>query len=443
MLARSSLVVLVLLPAGCLKDLTQIETGTGSLTETTTDTTDPTETTATSPATTDVEAECGNGKLEPGEQCDDGNKDPGDGCEPNCTTTPGELCGNGTKDEGEDCDDGNNDDGDGCEGNCRLPVTVECGDGKLDPGEQCDDGNKMSGDGCESNCTNTPVCGDGMQDPGEQCDDGNEMDDDGCLSTCVMAKCGDGILWADQEMCDDGPMNGMYGQCNSECSGPGERCGDGTRNGPEECDDANQMDDDECSNTCIAPRLVFVTAAGFTGNLGGLVGADAKCKQTASNSSLPTNLSWTAWLSDGTDSPSSAGRMETDYAGYYKLANAQILAHGWSALVAPPLALPIDIDENGNPVEEPLLAWSNTSSSGESAGTANCNNWTSPMFSTKGRFGDVSATDATWTDDDAADNPTACSNSFHLYCFQNAPRPEPRTTRSTAALRSQGGRGDR
>ncbi|WP_434418997.1 DUF4215 domain-containing protein [Nannocystis pusilla] len=421
MLARSSLVVLVLLPAGCLKDLTQIETGTGSLTETTTDTTDPTETTAT----TDNKPACGNNVLEPGEQCDDGNATPGDGCEVDCTTTPGELCGNGTKDEGEDCDDGNNDDGDGCEGNCRLPVTVECGDGKLDPGEQCDDGNTMGGDGCESNCTNTPVCGDGMQGPGEQCDDGNEMDDDGCLSTCVAAKCGDGILWAGEETCDDGELNGMYGQCMSDCSDLGERCGDGTRNGPEECDDANATDEDDCSNTCIAPRLVFVTAADFKGALGGLVGADAKCTQAAEASPLPKNLEWTAWISDGSTSPTSAGRMETAYTGYYKLADGSVLAHGWSELVAPPLVLPITIDENGNPVEDPLLAWSNTSSTGESAGADHCNNWTSSMFSSKGRFGDVSAVDATWTDSAAAENPTACSNSFHLYCFQNAPPPQP------------------
>lgn len=222
----------------------------------------------TTSATTDDKPACGNGLLDPGEQCDADNAIPGDGCEVDCTTTPGELCGNGTVDESEDCDDGNNDDGDGCEGNCRLPFTTECGDGKLDPGEQCDDGNEMSGDGCESNCTNTPVCGDGVQGPGEQCDDGNEQDDDGCLSTCVTAECGDGILWNVTEMCDDGRMNGTYGQCNSDCSGPGERCGDGTRNGPEECDDENATDVDGCSNTCIAPRLVFVTAADFKGCLG-------------------------------------------------------------------------------------------------------------------------------------------------------------------------------
>ncbi|MBZ5711117.1 DUF4215 domain-containing protein [Nannocystis pusilla] len=418
MLARSSLVALAFLSAGCLKDLTQVEMasdGTSSAPTDTTATSDPT-------STTDATPVCGDGDLNPGEQCDDGNDVAGDGCENNCTTTPGKKCGDGTKDPDEDCDDGNNIDGDGCEANCRLPVTMECGDGELNPGEQCDDGNTMSGDGCESNCTNTPKCGDGIQGPGEQCDDGNTDDDDACLSSCVPASCGDGIVWAGMEMCDEAAMNGTYGHCNTECSGPGENCGDGTRNGPEECDDANQVDDDDCSNDCIAPRFVFATATGFTGNLGGVVGADAKCVQAAEGSQLPSGLSWVAWISDESKFPSSAGRMETGYAGYYKLADGTILAHGFAALIAPPLGTAIKLDENGNAVVDPLQAWSNTLPDGTSAGSAHCNNWTSAMFSTKGRFGEVSANDASWSDA-PADNPAGCSNSFHLYCFQSAPPP--------------------
>jgi cysteine-rich repeat protein len=43
-------------------------------------------------------------------------------------------CGNGKLEEGEECDDGNNFDGDGCQANCLLPA---CGDGVQDPGELC------------------------------------------------------------------------------------------------------------------------------------------------------------------------------------------------------------------------------------------------------------------------------------------------------------------
>ncbi|MDC0721040.1 DUF4215 domain-containing protein [Nannocystis bainbridge] len=417
MLYRTALLFAFFSAYGCFYNPTGTPDNSSSETDVST-ASSPVTTTAT---TTDDKPACGNNVLEPGEQCDDGNAADGDGCEADCTTTPGENCGNGTLDDGEDCDDGNNVDGDGCESNCRLAVTVKCGDGKLDPGEQCDDGNTMSGDGCEANCTKTPKCGDGIPGPGEQCDDGNEDDGDACIQ-CMSAVCGDGILWTGKEMCDDGASNGMYGQCNGECNGLGERCGDGMRDGPEECDDADMVDNDACTNDCIAPRLVFVTAATFKGAIGGLAGADAKCTQAAAESPLPKNLTWKAWISDGTSSPTSAGRLETDYTGYYKFTNETILAHGWSALVAPPLALPITFDENSNPVEEPLLAWTNTLSAGTSVGADHCSNWTSSMFSTKGRFGDVSASDATWTDA-AVDNPTGCSNSFHLYCFQSAPAP--------------------
>lgn len=113
------------------------------------------------------------------------------------------------------------------------------------------------------------------------------------------------------------------------------------------------------------------------------MGADAKCTHAAEVSLLPKNLEWTAWISDGTNSPTSGGRMETTYAGYYKLADGSVLAHGWNELVAPPLKLSITIDESGNPVQEPLFAWSNTLSTGESAGAEHCNNWTSSTFSSK------------------------------------------------------------
>ncbi|MCY1059884.1 DUF4215 domain-containing protein [Nannocystis sp. SCPEA4] len=414
MLARSSLVALAFLSAGCLKDLTQVEMASDSTSSAPT-----TDTTATEPtSTTDDTPVCGDGELDPGEQCDDGNAMDGDGCESDCTTTPGEKCGDGNQDPDEDCDDGNNIDGDGCEGNCRLPVTMECGDGELSPGEQCDDGNTMSGDGCESNCTNTPKCGDGTQGPGEQCDDGNTDDDDACLSSCVPASCGDGIVWSGMEMCDEAAMNGMYGHCNTECSGPGESCGDGTRNGPEECDDANQVDDDDCSNTCIAFRRVFVTADGFTGNLGGIVGADAKCTQAAIDGLLPGDVEWLAWLSDGTSAPE--GRMDTDYQGYFKLINGDIVAHGWADLSDGMLSVPININENGAPAEDPLAAWSNVTPDGlPVANGAHCNKWTSAKMADQGHYGDVSASGVTWTNV----GPFACSSQHHIYCVQNAPPP--------------------
>lgn len=67
-----------------------------------------------------------------------------------------------------------------------------------------------------------------------------------------FTRCGNGMIDAG-EQCDDGANNGGYGNCGTNCSGPGPRCGDGILNGPEECDDANADDTDACTNKCKLP----------------------------------------------------------------------------------------------------------------------------------------------------------------------------------------------
>ena len=46
------------------------------------------------------------------------------------------------------------------------------------------------------------------------------------------------------------------------------------------------------------PMLVFVTSEVWTGNLGGIAGADAKCQQAANNSDLTKGRIFRAWISD-------------------------------------------------------------------------------------------------------------------------------------------------
>ena len=125
----------------------------------------------------DEREECGNGRMEGGEECDDGGIANADGCDAVCMLE----CGNSEvgDDPSEECDDGNRDDGDGCSGTCLL----ECGDGNIDAGEECDDGNTDGDDGCNEECQ--IECGDGNIDADEECDDGNAVSGDGCSSTCL------------------------------------------------------------------------------------------------------------------------------------------------------------------------------------------------------------------------------------------------------------------
>ncbi|MFZ6184743.1 DUF4215 domain-containing protein [Nannocystis pusilla] len=334
-------------------------------------------------STSSSAAECGDGQLDFGEACDDGNRTPGDGCEDDCTVTPSPLCGNG----------------------------------QIDPGEQCDDGNTVDDDGCQADCTEPPTCGDGVEDPGEPCDDGNANDDDACLAGCVPATCGDGKVWAGNEQCDDGALNGAYGYCSDDCSGPGPRCGDMIRNGEEECDDGNLFDDDDCANECLAPRIVFATATTYTGDLGGLDGADAKCAEAAQILALPQDVQWVTWLSDSRSDPATGGRFDTLYSGYYKLTTGAVVAHGWGELTTLPLAAAIGFDETGDMLDLPAPVWSNTFRNGTRIGADHCDDWTSEDLTTLGRFGVAGATNMTWSDA-PNNNPGACSNPLHLYCFQ-------------------------
>ena len=255
-------------------------------------------------------AVCGDGKAGLGESCDDGNKLPGDGCSATCQIeAPYWACAFGTKCvDVRDCSAIADAGGDG--GCIVPPKAAVCGDGFIDPGEACDDGNTTGGDGCsldckaiEANyvcptpgakCISTMVCGDGVLQGTEQCDDGNTKSADGCSSLCKLeagwvcplpgtacnaAKCGDGIV-AGNEECDDGNTNDNDG-CSSKCrlqtttttvapttTTPGKTtvvnwtcptpgaacvkttCGNGTREGTEQCDDGNVKALDGCTPDC-------------------------------------------------------------------------------------------------------------------------------------------------------------------------------------------------
>jgi fibro-slime domain-containing protein len=233
-------------------------------------------------------SQCGNRKVESGEDCDDGNTTSGDGCNGLCkiegnywdcpkdggTCTDNSKCGNGKLEKTETCDDGNTNDKDGCTKDCKVESGWQCrkagsacvplcGDKTITASETCDDGNDTSGDGCSSTCltepgyacTGTPsecvksVCGNGKKEEGESCDCGTDP-----TKLPTDCKGPNGLFYGDpanpgcSKTCTLEPScrkDGVTGACT-------QVCGDGNKEGAEECDDGNQVEGDGCSKACKA-----------------------------------------------------------------------------------------------------------------------------------------------------------------------------------------------
>jgi cysteine-rich repeat protein len=119
-------------------------------------------------------------------------------------------------------------------GNC---APSRCGDGVVDAAaqEQCDDANAINGDGCEEDCKFTCATN-------PNCDNANPCDG---AETCDQAqhKCAAGANLADGTGCGTGRVC-RQGSCVTA------GCGNGVREGAEECDDGNTREADGCDNDC-------------------------------------------------------------------------------------------------------------------------------------------------------------------------------------------------
>lgn len=160
---------------------------------------------------------------------------------------------------------------------------------------------------------------------------------------------------------------------------------------------------------------VFITSATYDGNLGGLQGADQKCKDSAVAVGLGGN--WKAWLSDS--SLSVASRFNKS-ANPYKLLNGTTIANNWNDLIDGTLSASITLMESGGTVPANTRVYTNTLANGNinsSSPSSNCYNWTStPGWPTLANVGIAqNTTDGYWTSGFGyfCDFPAA-----KLYCFE-------------------------
>lgn len=195
----------------------------------------------------------------------------------------------------------------------------------------------------------------------------------------------------------------------------GEVCGDGHLDEGEECDEGQLAEG--CSSSCKLYRHVFVTSNVFSGELGGLAGADKKCQDAATAEGLPGI--YRAWLSSSSESPINRFVHSTIP---YRLVNGTEVAATWTELTGGSLAAGINVSEKNStpgkgkhscvPDTAPIV-WTSTKDTGMPTGGAyTCSEWGG--LSGQGSTGLAGSTDSTWTSNCLAQ----CSDEAALYCFE-------------------------
>ena len=166
-------------------------------------------------------------------------------------------------------------------------------------------------------------------------------------------------------------------------------------------------------------RLLFMTRGTFTGNLGGVAGADAKCAAAASESTVPTVRlrTFRAWVS--VPGSTAASRLARDSRPIMLASNGSVFAAGWDAFAnAFHAGGEAVFDQDGFLISAASVpVWTGTSATGTYAAlsTKNCDFWTSGNAQDLGVFGEGNQpTDGAWSSATTA----PCNSVHHLYCLE-------------------------
>lgn len=304
-----------------------------------------------------------------------------------------------------------------------------------DPGSTSSTGDSPSESTSEASATDTgevPLCGNGVVEPGEMCDEGDEfnLETATCLPNCALATCGDGFVQAGVEQCDLGETNSYdYGGCIPGTCFWGPACGDGeVAPGHEICDPGAPVDPmggelTPCGPECrFEGRVVFLSSDTYTGKeLGGLTGADAKCRQLARSFDPERFHTYRAWLSDATSEPASTFDHSKDP---YVLLNGVAIADSFDDLTLTGPTVGITITDAYAAVDD-VFVWTHTTLAGTKiVDDLHCEQWSSEAFDQLAMVGRNSVPiefQTTWTNENWWTRyiEDGCNFSHHLYCFEN------------------------
>lgn len=163
------------------------------------------------------------------------------------------------------------------------------------------------------------------------------------------------------------------------------------------------------------PKRAFISSQFYYGNLGGLVGADAKCQALANAVPSLTGKTFKAWLSDRL---TAAKDRLTHAAAPYLLMNSIMVANNWDDLTDGVLQNPITIDEKGALISTAKYVWTNTNADGTAADASinsDCQDWTVTSSSMVGVAGfSPDYTTSRWTRHSYPN----CATMARLYCVE-------------------------
>ena len=156
---------------------------------------------------------------------------------------------------------------------------------------------------------------------------------------------------------------------------------------------------------------VFATSSSYSGNMGGLSGADSKCKSAAEAAGL--TRTYKAILSDSGNDAEDRLIISGEVYIIDSLDNSNLVVNSGVALWntdSVNLLSSIDLDENGNTVNDSV--WTGTGSDGGVL-IDNCTNWTSSVGGTDGFIGSSASLNDQWVESISE----GCNNSNRLYCI--------------------------
>lgn len=167
-----------------------------------------------------------------------------------------------------------------------------------------------------------------------------------------------------------------------------------------------------CPINLLPSKSIFVTSQSFTGDLGGIEGADAKCQELADSSGFVTGT-YKAWLS--THFFGAAVDRMTHHPGPYKLPTGVVVAENWNDLTDGSLHHAINVTENAGAPTSGNTVWTATNPVGTlTVDAQTCVDWTSIDFPGASNTGLFQFSDQNWTRASGA----SCTSQKPIYCVE-------------------------